>query len=232
ERRTRPSVEEAHAVLCCIIPEYFRVFVLVDALDEYPDVQRHVLLRCLFALGPNVNLMLTSRPHIKFDHVIPNTRLAILEIRAAKEDIRKYLDEQILRSTSLSKHISKAADLRETIEEKIVQRMVGWFLLAKLHIDSLATSLTIKAVRDALRNMPNDLEHTYNEIVDRIDRQPDEHKKIAWLTLSWITNAKRPLNSSELREALAVEPGAKELDPETLLDMDTILSVCTGLVVL
>ncbi|KAJ7144592.1 ankyrin repeat-containing domain protein [Mycena epipterygia] len=232
EARTRPSVEEAHAVLCSIIPEYSRVFVLVDALDEYPEVQRHALLRCLFALGPTANLMLTSRPHIKFDHVTPNTRLAIQEIRATEEDIRKYLDRQILNSSSLSKHISKAADLREAIEEKIVQSSDGIFLLAKLHIDSLAITLTIKAVRDALRNMPSDLEHTYDEIVDRINRQPDEHKKIAWLALSWITNAKRPLNSSELRVALAVEPGAKELDPENLLDMDTILSVCIGLVVL
>ncbi|KAJ7144594.1 ankyrin repeat-containing domain protein [Mycena epipterygia] len=232
ERRTRPSVEEAHAVLCSIISEYSRVFVLVDALDEYPEMQRHALLRCLVALRPTVDLMLTSRPHIKFDHVIPNTRLAILEIRATKEDIREYLDQQILKSTSLFKHISHSADLRETIEEKIVQSSDGMFLLAKLHINSLAAKLTVKAVRDALRNITSDLEHTYDEIVDRINRQPDEHKKIAWLTLSWITNAKRPLHSSELREALAVEPGAKKLDPENLLDMDTILSVCSGLVVL
>ncbi|KAJ7144576.1 ankyrin repeat-containing domain protein [Mycena epipterygia] len=232
ELRSRPSVEEAHAVLCSTISEYSRVFVLVDALDEYPEVQRHALLRCLFALPPTVNLMLTSRPHINFDHVIPNTRLAIQEIRATEEDIRKYLDQQILNSSSLSKHIRKAADLHEAIEEKIVQSSDGMFLLAKLHIDSLAAKLTVKAVRDALSNMPSDLEHTYNEIVGRIDRQPDEHKKIAWLILSWITNAKRPLRSSELKEALAVEPGAKELDPENLLDMDTILSVCTGLVVL
>ncbi|KAJ7144579.1 ankyrin repeat-containing domain protein [Mycena epipterygia] len=188
EWRTRPSVEEAHAVLCSIISEYSMVFVLVDALDEYPE--------------------------------------------ATEEDIRKYLDQQILNSSSLSKHISKAANLRETIEEKVVQSSDGMFLLAKLHIDSLTTSLTIREVRDALKNMPNDFDRKYDEIVDRIDRQLDKYKAIAWSTLSWITNTKRPLHSSELREALAIEPGAKELDPETLLDMDTILSVCTGLVVL
>ncbi|KAJ7816836.1 hypothetical protein B0H14DRAFT_2374382 [Mycena olivaceomarginata] len=47
-----------------------------------------------------------------------------------------------------------------------------------------------------------------------------------------MTNAKRPLRPSELREALAVEPGANALDPENLLDMSTVISICAGLVVI
>jgi hypothetical protein len=36
---------------------------------------------------------------------------------------------------------------------------------------------------------------------------------------------------SELREALAVEPGTSELDPDNMPDIDFVLSVCAGLVV-
>ncbi|KAJ7453540.1 ankyrin repeat-containing domain protein [Mycena galericulata] len=232
ETRTRPSVDEDRAVLHSTISEYSKVFVLVDAMDEYPEEHRNTLLHLLCALGPAVNLMLTSRPHINIENIVPTSRLETLEIRATEEDVRKYLDGQILKSSRLRNHIKNSPDLRDAIEEKIVQRSDGMFLLAKLHIDSLAAKQSVKAVRNALRTMPNDLEHTYNEVVDRIDRQSEEDRNLAWLTLCWITHAKRPLRPPELREALAVEPGSTELDPENLLDIDTILSVCAGLVIM
>jgi hypothetical protein len=40
-----------------------------------------------------VKLMLTSRPHINFNHVIPN--IETLDVQAIEEDIRQYLDGQI-----------------------------------------------------------------------------------------------------------------------------------------
>jgi hypothetical protein len=80
--------------------------------------------------------------------------------------------------------------------------------------------------------MPADLNRTYDEVIERINHQNEEDKNLAWLTLSWITNAKRPLRPLELREALAIEPDATELDRENFLDMHSILSVCAGLVVI
>ncbi|KAJ7325921.1 hypothetical protein DFH08DRAFT_342989 [Mycena albidolilacea] len=58
------------------------------------------------------------------------------------------------------------------------------FLLAKLHIDSLMTKSTVKSVREAITTMSNDLEHTYDEIVQRINRQAEDDRKVAWLTSS------------------------------------------------
>ncbi|KAJ7118114.1 hypothetical protein C8R44DRAFT_189953, partial [Mycena epipterygia] len=229
EPRTRPSLDEDQAVLRHIIANYSKVFILVDALDEYPEVQRDDLLRLLSMLGPAVNLLVASRPHITIDHV---TSFETLEIRAREADIRKYLEEQILKSSRLSKHIRTSPDLREAIEAKIIQRSDGMFLLAKLHIDSLATKLTVKGVREALNSLPRDLSGTYDEVVHRINRQSEEEKTLAWLVLSWITNAQRPLEPSELVEALAVEEGSTNLDTEDFLDTETILSVCAGLVII
>ncbi|KAF7368697.1 Ankyrin repeat-containing protein [Mycena venus] len=229
EPRTRPTLEETHYVLCSTVLEYSKVFIIVDALDEYPEQQRHILLHRLSSLTSTVNLMFTSRAHISIGHVVPN--LESLEIRATEGDIRRYLYAEILRSSRLSRHIESRPDLREEIEKNIVRRSDGMFLLAKLHIDSLATKHTTKAVRDALVNMPGDLDSTYDEIVGRINGQSEDDKKLAWRIISWVANAKRPLRPSELREVLAVELGSSKLDPENLLDMATILSVCAGLVV-
>ncbi|KAJ7080036.1 hypothetical protein C8R44DRAFT_895528 [Mycena epipterygia] len=229
EPRTRPSLAEARTVLDSIIETYSKVFILVDGLDEYPEAQCDTLLGHLCYLGYGVKLLIASRPHITFNYRI---YFETLEIRAREVDIRKYLEGQILKSPRLSKHIQNSPDLREAMEARIVQRSDGMFLLAKLHIDSLATKLTVQGVREALESQPQGMHDTLNEVVDRINRQDEEERALAWLVLSWVTNSRRPLEPSELRVALAVQEGTTELNTENLLDTETILSVCAGLVII
>ncbi|KAJ7434359.1 ankyrin repeat-containing domain protein [Mycena latifolia] len=230
EKHTRPSLQEISAILDSAVSKDFPVFIVVDALDEYPQGQRDSLLLHLSGLGPTVHLMFTSRPHIKID---PRLDLEVvkLEIRAADDDIRRYLKGQISLSSHLSNHIKNCPGLRDEIETSILQRSAGMFLLAKLHIDSLLTKHTVKAVREALANMPGDLNSTYDEVMERINQQNTEDRHLARRTLSWISNVKRLLHMFELQEALAVEEGTPQLDPDNLLAVDTILSVCAGLVV-
>jgi hypothetical protein len=68
--------------------------------------------------------------------------------------------------------------------------------------------------------------------MERIKRQPGDlpGPKLARMVLSWITFAMRPLTTSELQHALAVEIGASELDEENLPDPEDMVSVCAGLV--
>jgi hypothetical protein len=42
--------------------------------------------------------------------------------------------------------------------------------------------------------------------------------------------AETALNPTELCHALAVEPGTSGLDPDNIIDVEEIVSVCTGLV--
>ncbi|KAJ7824521.1 ankyrin repeat-containing domain protein [Mycena olivaceomarginata] len=176
-----------------------------------------------------VDLMLTSRPHITLEPFFPNFH--ILEIRATEEDIGHYVDLQILKSSRLSKHLRTRPELRDEIRVKIVQNVEGMFLLAKLHMESLSTKNTIKAVRMALQELPTDLQHTYDDAMERINSQNADDKQLAHLTLTWVAYTKRLLSVAELCEALAIEPAAEDLDVDNLLDIDIILSVCSGLVI-
>ncbi|KAJ7602548.1 ankyrin repeat-containing domain protein [Mycena polygramma] len=230
EPETRPTMEEDDAILRSIIVEYSQVFILVDGLDEYPQEPRDILLGYLGALGPSVNLLLTSRPHIIISHVISSYET--VEIRATEHDIGVYLDSKIPRSKRLSNHIKASLDLQQNLKPTVVTRSDGMFLLAKLHFDSLTKTCTVKDARIALENMADNLDRAYGAVVDRINQQDPGDKRLAWRTLSWITHAKRPLRRSELIEALAIEPGAMELDPENLPKMEIVLSVCAGLVVI
>jgi hypothetical protein len=83
------------------------------------------------------------------------------------------------------------------------------FLLAKLHIESLATKNTIKTVREALKGLPNTLGQSDDIAMQRIEAQNEEDRNTACSAITWVANAKRPLTVRELRTALAVEPDAR-----------------------
>jgi len=66
--------------------------------------------------------------------------------------------------------------------------------------------------------------------MERIRRQEVGFRQLAENVLSWIICAKRPLATSELQHALAVEVSAPEIDEENVPQIEDIISVCAGLV--
>ncbi|KAJ7066788.1 hypothetical protein B0H15DRAFT_794335, partial [Mycena belliarum] len=230
QRDIRPSLEEIAEILQILIAQTSQVYIVVDALDEYPEQQRLALLDQLsMLLGPTTRLMITSRPHVDFHDTFPD--LLAVEIRATDEDILGYIDRQIHLAPRLSKHVHIQPKLRDEIKSCIPSKANGMFLLAKLHIGSLSTKNTVKAVRQALQDLPQDLNQTYEEAMERILSQSSDDKELALQTLTWVAYTKRPLSVAELREALAIELGATSLDTDNLLDISIVLAVCAGLII-
>jgi hypothetical protein len=110
-------------------------------------------------------------------------------------------------------------------------------------LDSLADKVTPKAIRLELQTLRKEsevlnddrtskaLDHAYKQAMERIEGQEQGFEKLAKKVLSWITCAKRPLTTLELQHALAVEIGEPELDNENLPEIEDMLSVCAGLVI-
>jgi ankyrin repeat protein len=107
------------------------------------------------------------------------------------------------------------------------------FLLARLHVESLASAagLSVKHVRKKLETLPNTLTGAYDNILQRIEDQEADHKRIAFKTLAWVSYALRSLSLKELQHALAIEPGDTQLDEEMVMDGHSITSLCAGLIV-
>ncbi|KAF2013072.1 hypothetical protein BU24DRAFT_317387, partial [Aaosphaeria arxii CBS 175.79] len=108
------------------------------------------------------------------------------------------------------------------------------FLLARLHTDSLQDAGSVKEVKstlDKLLKNQGTLNKAYDEAIQRIDSQMDRQKKRAKRVLSWITYARRQLTTTELCCALAVERDEAKLDPDNVPDVEDLLSVCAGLVI-
>jgi hypothetical protein len=74
------------------------------------------------------------------------------------------------------------------------------------------------------------LDQAYEHAMERLQGQTLGFRLLAEKVLSWITCAKRQLTTSELRHALAVEVGKPELDDENFPQVESMVSVCVGLV--
>jgi hypothetical protein len=123
-------MEEVLAALRSAMACYSKAFFVIDGLDECTADDgnaRSVLFARLRSLGPSINLMLTSRPHIDVPAAFPNSLQ--LEIRANDHDIRRYVQGQIILSSRLAKHANSRPDLRKEIENEIVALADGMQVL-------------------------------------------------------------------------------------------------------
>jgi ankyrin repeat protein len=66
--------------------------------------------------------------------------------------------------------------------------------------------------------------------MERIEYQNPNSQELAKQILGWITCAKRPLMTTELQHAMAVEFGSSKMDEENLTEITDMTSVCAGLV--
>ncbi|PKY01730.1 hypothetical protein P168DRAFT_321304 [Aspergillus campestris IBT 28561] len=123
--------------------------------------------------------------------------------------------------------------LQEEIKTEIMAAVDGMFLLARLHLDSLVCMRAPKAIRNALKKLPqgsNAYDSAYDRAMERIKGQVPSARELAEQTIAWITCAKRQLAIPELLHALAVEVSQPDFDEENLSQVADILSVCAGLV--
>ena len=107
------------------------------------------------------------------------------------------------------------------------------FLLARLTFDSLVGQITPKAIKSALDNLSRSsgsLDSAYDEAMKRIEDQHPASRALAKRALSWITHSQRSLRVAEIQQAVAIELGESDLDPDSTVDCDDIISACTGLV--
>jgi hypothetical protein len=104
--------------------------------------------------------------------------------------------------------------------------------MAKLHMDSLVSRRSARAVLDTLKSLPTEVNATYDESMERIQRESLVDRTLAKRVLAWITYARRPLSYEELQHALAVTPEMTNMDTEALVDKLFLIDICAGLVVI
>ena len=122
---TRPSLNETARLLRSQVEKFDKVFIVIDALDEYPELEKtqKSFLAEIRGLLPKVRLMVTSRniPSIEnmFKH---DTRL---EIRAQEQDVRKFIKSQMEQRDDLVDLLEGHDDVRSRITSRVLEKTNG-----------------------------------------------------------------------------------------------------------
>ncbi|KAF2176589.1 purine and uridine phosphorylase [Zopfia rhizophila CBS 207.26] len=234
-KRTRPSFDEVVRALHSAIQLYSRVFIIIDALDEYyasNNEGQKRLLSEVFSLQDKVQLSLFATSRFVAEIASQFKGCISKEIQAQDDDVLRYVNgriPQLLRSQGLEN-----PDIQETIRRGIVKAANGMFLLARLHMDSLMSQPTLGHIKRVLQNLPQGmkgLDETYAQAMRRIEGQEEGYRELAKHILAWITYAKRALSTAEIQHALAVHTDKAELDEDFLPKIEMLGSICAGLIV-
>lgn len=109
--------------------------------------------------------------------------------------------------------------------------------MAVLQLERIWRERTATKILRALDSLPSDLTQTYNDTILRIQSQGEPDGPLAMRILQWLSYAKRPLLVDELCHALALEWGddeelPRDPDRDNVLDPESLIEVCAGLVII
>ncbi|KAK0184070.1 hypothetical protein F5146DRAFT_330709 [Armillaria mellea] len=232
DRRTPPSLDDLIKILSEELKLFSRVYIVLDALDEFTPNDQGELIKTLKLLANNIHLLVTSRP------VSPVTALESLvgehtelAIRAADNDVALYVKSKIYRGY-LANIIGNDDSLRDKIVTGVMEKADGMFILVRLHMDSLADTINQSTLLEVLGKLPSNMNDAYDETLRRVDSQGSHRKELAYRIFAWLTFADGSVYVRGLQEALACEPGTMEPDPAKIVQEDILSSVCAGLVVI
>lgn len=97
-------------------------------------------------------------------------------------------------------------------------------------MDYISGEDSVQGVRAALQYLPEDLDSTYEDLLQRVFAQSERSVKRAKRLISWISCTTRPLTVEEIQTALAIKPDDTYVKDDALPDIDILLSSCAGIV--
>jgi hypothetical protein len=120
---TRPLFEEIAKAVHSMASLYSRVFIIIDALDEFKASERTEFLTRLFELQVQrrANILMTSRFISGLQEKFSDNIHTTLEVRASSEDVRRYLESHMNRLQP----VEDSPLLQEEVKTRIIQLTDG-----------------------------------------------------------------------------------------------------------
>lgn len=217
-------------------------FVIIDALDECQSAERGKVLDMIGELNSvSVRIFATSRPHLRdVENFFGNASRIIIE--ADTEDLKRYLIKHV------SEKIPEYGKLKDDIVDALSVKSNGLYVFqlfdslpmlthrnrfllctAQLHY-VLRFKIKAKMKKALNESIPTDLFNLYDVAMSRITQLSDDSTELAINVMSWIFYAARPLQMSELQQAIAIENAMTDLTLDDVTPADIILESCASLV--
>lgn len=121
ERQKRPKLSDIVDILKTVVGGFRICYFIFDALDECPKVPGRAVMKTIWEISqwPQIKIMVTSRPHQPFLHIVEFHDTCTLEIKADDRDVRLYLSVELAKATPrIGEKLQKAIieSLRMTAE--------------------------------------------------------------------------------------------------------------------
>ncbi|KAL9608795.1 MAG: hypothetical protein Q9167_006382 [Letrouitia subvulpina] len=216
-----------------VFPDFPRIFLIVDALDECSDnfdlLQQIRSLFRAFSVSATTSILhvfIFSR-----DSVAADVEKVLLPSKNCHEaGVRRYLQYCLRSHNQLSEWTTDNLEFKQSIVQTISNRVSGMFLLARLYMDLLADIPTKRGVREALKTLPTTVDEMYSDAWQRVLAQKPAQAKLGQRIISWLIHATRPLRKQELQYALAIEEGDHRPELDGLPEVAKLTAYCAGLV--
>ena len=227
-----------------------KTFLVLDALDEYPESGRHELLAAIKLLRnsehDDLHILLTSRREYDIEHTLNAITSQKLSIQgpAVDSDISRHVRASLAEDARLSR---LSPSIKETMEAQLVSSAHGMsvppediFKCTKIlligrrfrwvvcQLDTLRACNKVSAIKKALEQLPPTLDETYQRILTAIEPKDTAE---AYHILRWLSFAERPLLLEEVAEAAVTKADGGPIDPEDrLFDPFDVMRICKSLV--
>jgi hypothetical protein len=99
--------------------------------------------------------------------------------------------------------------------------------MARLHLDDIESSRSLYEIKTTLKSLPSSISQRYEATFSRINPRDQE---LVFTVFSWIAFSLEAMTIDDLRYALAVPKCEDGIDNSRLIDADSILPLCVGLV--
>ncbi|KAF7372509.1 hypothetical protein MVEN_00112800 [Mycena venus] len=187
-------------------------FIVIDALDECIDFTKTSFL-----------------VSFSWQHIHESLFIYLAEERSSlSSDIHLYINHELEARPKLARLPS---GIKEEIRIILFSKAAGMFRWVHCQVDILVGCRSLRAVREALCNLPLTLYETYERILRAIDSKGRWESFIARSILQWLVGASGLMTLTELNATLLIEVGKCELNEDLrLFDPHDVLSVCRSLV--
>lgn len=192
------------------------IYVIIDGLDECDDGPYSGLLQKITELAATQPLYLGvfSRSEPWLRRVMSAWPSVEVTPQAIEQDMIMYVQTAVERPP-LSRLSNET--LARRIKQVLIEKADGQFLWTRLMIETLEKATFVSEINQILSDVPLGLGQLYSRILEKLLTQPSRRQNAAQLLLNWLACAERHLKMSELATALAVRPGATEIDSDDLV---------------
>ncbi|KAK5998063.1 hypothetical protein PT974_00434 [Cladobotryum mycophilum] len=229
------SLNECKEILSELVNSYPRTVLILDALDECGLEARVTLADTLRSLVEeakrSVKVFIASRKEADIEESLNSQNLVEIDAIDNKDDIRRYIEEEMGKSGRAWKSISD--EVKVEVKTTIMSQSDGMFRWAYLQWAQLKRFKTEESIRARLGKLPSSLTEAYNEIYDKMEAH---EAVILQRAVKWVICAREPPSSEVIRcvvrLASQIDDNAEDaLKLSSSITESDLESICSHLIV-